>query len=98
VVHFTYMGADLRKGAPMATTHGKMVDGGRIIVPAEFRKAMGVAPGDTLVMDLDGEELRIRSQRAVLREIRERWMSLVPPGISLVDELIAERRAEAARE
>ncbi|KPF80486.1 AbrB family transcriptional regulator [alpha proteobacterium AAP81b] len=76
----------------------KMVDGGRIIVPAEFRRAMGVAPGDTLVLSLEGEALRVQSHRAVVREIQASVRALVPPGVSLVDELIAERRAEAARE
>jgi hypothetical protein len=34
----------------------------------------------------------------VLDEIQRLFKSKIPPGVSLVDELIAERRAEAARE
>jgi hypothetical protein len=33
-----------------------------------------------------------------LAEIQEQVKALVPPGVSLADELIAERRAEARRE
>ena len=78
-----------------AIAHSRMVDGGRIIVPAEFRRAMGVAPGDALVLSLDGAELRVRSRMAVLQDIQDEIEQLVPDGRSLADELIAERRAAA---
>jgi bifunctional DNA-binding transcriptional regulator/antitoxin component of YhaV-PrlF toxin-antitoxin module len=42
----------------MAAVKGKVVEGGRIIVPASFRKSMGIAKGDTVFMELHGDELR----------------------------------------
>ena len=79
---------------------GKLVEGGRLIVPAAFRRAMGVAKGDMVVMELHGDELRVRPARSALRRIQESLRPLAPgPGELLVsDELIEERRREAARD
>ena len=80
----------------MSIAKGKLVEGGRIIVPAAFRRAMGIAKGDTVVMELHGEELRVRASRTALRRIQERLRAHAPgPGDTLVsDELIEERRRE----
>jgi bifunctional DNA-binding transcriptional regulator/antitoxin component of YhaV-PrlF toxin-antitoxin module len=82
----------------MNVAKGRMVEGGRIIVPVAFRRAMGVAKGDALVMELHGDELRVRPARSALRRIQDRLKAHAPgPGEKLVsDELIEERRREAA--
>ncbi|MGE3913772.1 MAG: hypothetical protein AB7K36_30795, partial [Chloroflexota bacterium] len=46
---------------------------------------------------VDGE-LRIRSFRESIRRVQERVRPYIRPGESIVDELIAERRAEALPE
>ncbi|WP_419813824.1 AbrB/MazE/SpoVT family DNA-binding domain-containing protein [Glacieibacterium sp.] len=75
-----------------------MAEGGRIVVPVALRRAMGIGPGDALVLELDGDELRVRSSKAALERIRAELRNL-PKGDMLVsDELIADRRAEALRE
>ena len=79
-----------------AVVHGKMVDGGRLIVPAAMRKEMGLEKGDAVVMELHGDELRVRPARSALKRLRESLRGTVPEGVSVVDELIAERRSEAA--
>jgi hypothetical protein len=57
-----------------------------------------VAKGDTLVMELHGDELRVRPARSALRRMQDRLNAHAPgPGKKLVsDELIEERRPEAA--
>jgi AbrB family looped-hinge helix DNA binding protein len=80
----------------MTAVKARMVDGGRIIVPASLRRAMGVAKGDALVMELHGDELRIRPARAALRRIQERLKAHAPRTGLVSDELIADRRKEAA--
>lgn len=86
----------------MASAAVKIVDGGRIVLPAAFRKALGVTTGDTLTIDLDGDELRVRSAKAereaAIRRIQAYVATLPPSDMLASDELIAERRAEAARE
>jgi len=59
---------------------------GRIAIPAAMREALGMVDG----------ELRIATMRGGLRRAQERVRKYVPAGVSLADELSAERR-EAAR-
>jgi len=82
----------------MAARHVRIAPGGRVVIPAEFRKALGLAVGDDVVIEIKDGELRLRSLREAVRRAQEIVRKHVPEGVSLADELIAERRAEAARE
>jgi antitoxin component of MazEF toxin-antitoxin module len=77
------------------TTVGK---GGAVKLPVDFLDAMNVAEGDQVQMALDGDIVRVLSRAAALREAQELVRRYVPEGVSLVDQLLAERRAEAVRE
>ena len=59
---------------------------------------MGLEKGDTVLMELHGDELRIRPAKNTLRRLQQKMQTLVPAGQSVVDELIQERHAEAERE
>ena len=72
--------------------------GGRVVIPAAYRRALEVEEGDYVVMQMDGEDLRVSNDAKELQRMREVLNSYVPEGVSLVDELIAERRREAAAE
>jgi AbrB family looped-hinge helix DNA binding protein len=76
----------------------EIAPGGRVVLPAEFRKALGVSVGDSVVIELRDGELRLRSFDAAIRRAQETVRKYVPEGVSLADELIRERREEAARE
>jgi AbrB family looped-hinge helix DNA binding protein len=71
---------------------------GRIVIPAEIREAMGIGAGDSIDLSFENDELRISTRKARLRRAQERARRLIPPGVSLADELLAERREEAKRE
>jgi bifunctional DNA-binding transcriptional regulator/antitoxin component of YhaV-PrlF toxin-antitoxin module len=96
-VYSVFGSAQSKEGAVTAR-RAKVLAGGRLIVPAEFRKAMAIDSGDTVIIELEGDELRVRSLRTALNRARARLRRFVPEGISLSDELIAERRAEAERD
>lgn len=70
---------------------------GRLVIPAAVRKALGIEAGDTLLLHVSDGSLVLERRDAVLRRMQKRYEG-VREGVSLVDELIAERRAEAARE
>lgn len=73
--------------------------GGRVVVPSEFRKILGLRPGDEVVMVLeDKEEVRLLTRERAIRRAQEIVRQYVPEGTSLSDELIAERREAALRE
>lgn len=84
----------------MASEHGARVrvgPQGRIVVPAALRRRLGIEAGDVLVARAEDDRLVLERREAVLARIRQRFAH-IPPEVSLVDELIAERRREAARE
>lgn len=80
----------------MASRAVKIVDGSKLVIPASFRRELGIAVGDTVIVEVADGELRVRSRNAALAHARRMMPQLVPEGVSLVDELIAERRAEAS--
>ena len=71
---------------------------GRIVLPREVRELMHVSPGDDVQLVEQDGALRLETPEQALREAQDYFTSLVPPGVSVVDELVEERRAEAARE
>ena len=72
--------------------------GGRVVIPAEYRAGLNIEEGGAVFMRLDGEELHVVSDATETRRVREMIARYVPEGVSLVDELIRERRREAAAE
>jgi AbrB family looped-hinge helix DNA binding protein len=73
-------------------------ENGRVVIPASFRKAMGIKAGDEVVLRMEDDELRITSLKRRLERAQRRVRRYVKPGRSLADELIAERREAAKRE
>ncbi len=79
--------------------HAKLIKGGKVVIPADLRREFGFEDGDTLVFERGDAGLIIKTYAQVVREVQAEFRAL-PGGQtgSVVDELIAERRAEAARE
>ncbi len=71
-------------------------ENGRVVIPASFRKRLGIRAGDEVVLQIQGDELRITTLKSNIERAQRLVRKHVKPGTSLVDELIAERR-EAAR-
>ena len=72
--------------------------GGRIVLPVEFRRSLGAKIGDEVVLQLEDQEVRLFTRRHAIARAQAMVRQYVPESRSLVDELIAERRAAAARE
>jgi AbrB family looped-hinge helix DNA binding protein len=79
-------------------TSVKVGEKGRIVIPAEIRDAMGISVGDRVEMRLEDYELRVSTRRARIRRAQEWARKAIPPGVSLADELSAERREAAKHE
>jgi AbrB family looped-hinge helix DNA binding protein len=69
-----------------------IAEGGRIVIPASYRRALGLRPGDQVVLRLENGEVRITSRAQARRRAQNYVRSLLPKNVSLVDELIRERR------
>jgi AbrB family looped-hinge helix DNA binding protein len=68
------------------------------VLPSSIRTALGLKPGSRLLLSTEDDgSLRLRPYRAVADQSRGLFAEL-SRSRSLVDELLAERRAEAERE
>ena len=77
----------------------KIIEGGKLVIPASMRRAMGISRGDTVVVELLREgELRVRPLGSAIREAQEIVRKSVRGGRSLAEELMRERKQDAARE
>jgi AbrB family looped-hinge helix DNA binding protein len=72
-------------------------EGGRIVIPAAYRKALGVKPGDEVQLVLEDGEIRMVSQHQAIVRAQNMLRRYVPNGRNLSGELIKERREEASR-
>ena len=72
--------------------------GGRLVVPAKLRKALQIEAGDEVVLRLENGSLRLIPLQQAVNLAQETLRKYVPEGVSLVDELIQARRAEAKGE
>ncbi len=79
----------------MHEIHIKVNENGRIVIPAALRAALGIKPGDELVMKVEDEELRITTLKRRIERAQNRIRTYVKPGTVLSKELIAARREEA---
>lgn len=82
----------------MSTIRASVSENGRLVIPVAFRKALGIGDGGEVMLELDEEGIRITTTKLRIASAQRRIQKYIKPGVSLVDELIAERRAEARKE
>ena len=82
----------------MQAVRAKLNENGRLVVPAAYRKALGLRPGDEVVIRLEDDELRISSVRSALARARRLIRQYVPDDEDLTQSLIDDRRHEAELE
>ncbi len=73
----------------------KVTEGGRIVIPANVRRALDMRVGEDVTLEIDRDELRIRTSHAALRRLQKMVRERVPAERSIVDEFLRERRKEA---
>ena len=70
----------------------------RVTIPEALATAVGISAGDDVFLCQTGDELRLYAREAAIRRVQRLVAQHVPADVSLVDELLAERRREARRE
>lgn len=75
-----------------------VAENGRMVLPAEVRRALGVTGPSQLRVEVTDEGVQITTPRQALMRARERIRSIVPADRSLSEELIADRREEVEQE
>lgn len=71
---------------------------GEVTIPASHLRGLGLKTGDPVVLVVEQGEIRAMPIAAAVKRAQAIVRRYVPEDVSLVDELIAERRAEARRE
>jgi AbrB family looped-hinge helix DNA binding protein len=82
----------------MARVMTKISEGGRIVIPAEYRKALEMDVGDMVILLLEEGVIRILTPHEAIRRAQSAVRAYIPEGSRLSDELIADRRREARSE
>jgi AbrB family looped-hinge helix DNA binding protein len=74
-------------------------DRGRVVLPSVIRTKLNLRPGSRLLLSTEEDgSLRLRPYRSVADQSRGMLSGLEPDEQSMVDELLLERRREAALE
>jgi len=80
------------------TVKAKVTEGGRIVIPAAMRKALGMNIGKNVTLTMDDDGVRISTRENAIKRMDELMRGKIDPRRSVVDELIRERREESANE
>ena len=73
-------------------------ENGRIVIPGNFRSALGIQSGDRLLLRLVDGEARLSTRRQRIKEAQNIVRQKIKPGRKLSEELLAERRNAALNE
>jgi AbrB family looped-hinge helix DNA binding protein len=82
----------------MAAPHVEMAANGRLVIPAKVRSELGISKGATFVVEVEDGVIKLVPFDLVIQRIQDEVRRYVPEGVSLSDELIADRRREAELE
>jgi AbrB family looped-hinge helix DNA binding protein len=96
--HEKRLGSAARSSEGILPVKVKLGPDGRIVIPAELRQALNLKDGDSLMAEVADGEIHLLTTAAEVRRDQALVRRYVPEGVSLVDELIAERRQDAERE
>jgi bifunctional DNA-binding transcriptional regulator/antitoxin component of YhaV-PrlF toxin-antitoxin module len=78
--------------------HTQLSGARRVVIPADLCRHYGIEPGGPVVLEPTESGIVLRPLHAVIRDVQAYFADVAPAGVSLSEELLAERRQEAERE
>lgn len=75
----------------------RIAKNGRMVLPRSARNALGVTGAGVVVLSIDGDDVKLSSMRQSIKRAQELYRQHATNDLS-VDDFLAERRAEAARD
>jgi bifunctional DNA-binding transcriptional regulator/antitoxin component of YhaV-PrlF toxin-antitoxin module len=78
--------------------HVRIADHRRIVLPTELCDRLALHVGDTIVVRVEDDHAILSSVDRTIKRFQDLVAQQLPEGIGLVDQLIAEREAEAGHE
>ena len=82
----------------MNATRAKLGENGRVVIPARYRKALGLRAGDDVLLELGDDQVRIVPAKLAVARAQRLVRKYIRPSVKLADSLIGDRRREAERE
>ena len=79
-------------------TWAQIASDGRVVIPMPFRQKLGLGKDGHVLMVFENGEVRLIGRDAAIARAQSLVSKYAPEGVSLVDELLAERRKEVERE
>ena len=79
----------------MLEIKAKMGDNGRVLIPVEYRKMLGLNPGDELILILEEGEIRLLTPKRAVQRAQNLVQQHIPDGGNMIDRLLKDRRDEA---
>ncbi len=80
------------------TYHAKVIAGGKVVIPADLRRELGIKDGDTILFDRgESGELSLRTFDQVIKETQAQARRIFGPDYTL-EQFLAERRADWGEE
>ncbi len=76
----------------------KISEGGRVVIPSEYRKQLGLEIGDEVIIQLVDGEMKIFTLEQAVKRAQEIVRQYIPDGRRLSDEFLEERRRESLNE
>jgi bifunctional DNA-binding transcriptional regulator/antitoxin component of YhaV-PrlF toxin-antitoxin module len=75
----------------------RIAENGRMVLPRSARNALGVTGAGVVVLSIDGDNVKLTSMRQSIKRAQDLYRQHAKNDLS-VDDFLAERRAEAARD
>jgi AbrB family looped-hinge helix DNA binding protein len=85
-------------GPAMAHAEVRIGPQGRLVIPVEIRRALGLQTGTRLLARAEDGRLVLESSQGETHRLRGAWKRFSDHPERVLNELAAERRAEAERE
>ena len=85
-------------GIQEALWNCRIDDTGRLILPQPVRMEQGLGGGDELVVSIEDGAIVLRTYEEAMQRLQDAFSEGISADVSLVDELITQRREEAARD
>ncbi|WP_158555239.1 AbrB/MazE/SpoVT family DNA-binding domain-containing protein [Fulvimarina endophytica] len=94
----TFAANDQEQERAMKLYEVPMQENGRVVLPSDLRKTLGLSKGDKVLIEAEGDEIKLTTARLRRKRAQAIAKRYARPGVSVVDEFLAEKRAEAERE
>jgi AbrB family looped-hinge helix DNA binding protein len=78
----------------MNVYRGRVTESGRLSLPADVRRLVGLENGGDVVIELDGQTIRVRTVEEVVADAQALMRELLGDRKLTVDDFLADRLAE----